>query len=352
MTRFDRTAAAVIAALSVLLLSIVLWETWRPRDAPRSAVTLLYLFATPSGETEVWELDWATSETRHVGRLPGWVLNHALLVDEARVVYPVERADGGHDLWVVDISARREQRWLACAPDDCLAPALSPDGRGLVYTRIIGGVPQLWWAQHGSTDTTPLFQDAVSTGHYAAWSPDGTALAYVEPGGQLCIIEFDGSREMLCVAALMEATPLWSPDGLALLVTDMRLEAGFANHIWRVDVTSGKFVDLSNTFGVEDDAPVWSPDGQWIAFRRKAAGTAMGKQIWLMRSDGSDVRAVTTDVSSHYGPPVWMPDGETLLAARYQADERGIWAISTVSDQAELVVPDGYLPHILWNAAP
>jgi TolB protein len=352
MSRYNQAVVAIITGLSVLLLSIAMVSGCRSQDDPRPSSTLLYLSVVPSGESEVRELNWETGDDVQVVQLPGRVLSAASLVNEGHVIYPVMRADGGHDLWLVDLLRRRAQLWLACEPDDCPAVAPSPDGRGVVYARVTGGAPSLWWAQLASTDTSLMFQEAASPGHHPAWSPDGSRLAYVDPTGQVCIADLGGTSDVRCVLAMMEAAPVWSPDGSALLVTDMRLETGFANHILWVDVASGLFVDLSAAFGVEDDAPAWSPDGQWIAFRRQSAGTAMGKQIWLMRADGSDVRALTTDVASYHGPPIWMADGETLLTARYMADERGIWAISTVTGQATLVVPDGYLPHGLSDGSP
>jgi len=132
-----------------------------------------------------------------------------------------------------------------------------------------------------------------------------------------------------------------------LLITDGRLERGFASHILRLNVNSGEFIDLSTGFGVEDDAPAWSLDGEWIAFRRKTAGTAMGKQLWVMRADGNKARALTNDTASHYGPPIWSTDGKALFATRYREGTSGIWTISRASGSAELFIPDGYSPNWL-----
>jgi Tol biopolymer transport system component len=347
MSRFDRLTLAVVAGLSVLLLSLVLWAF---QTAPKPFETQsmwLYLVATASGETQVWQWNQATQETRQIAQLPGLVLEYAPIPHSARVIYPVERTDGGHDLWWVDVRHQRARQWLDCAPDDCRAVAPAPDGQSIVYTRVITGTPTLWWADLDVSETKPLFEEASVYGHYAAWSPDGARLAYVDSTGEVCIADLEGATDTLRIPALTEAPPVWSPDGTMLLVTDMRFEAGFTNHILCVDVTSGKFIDLSATFGVEDDAPVWLPDGQWIAFRRRAAGTAMGKQVWIMRVDGSSSHALTADTASHYGPPVWVEDGKTLLVTRHTADIEEIWAISIRGAKATLIMPEGYLPHRL-----
>jgi TolB protein len=347
MRRFDRLMLGVIVGLGTLLLGVILWATSATRDSVSGRPGFLYLASTPAGETQIYQWNWETQTAQQVAQLPSLVITHAGVAQLESVVYPVEREDGGHDLWLVDVRRHRAQRWLACAPDDCLAVAPSPAGDGVVYTRVTNGEPALWWMAYGSSESYPLFEAGSPPGHHAAWSPDGSHLAYTEPGGPVHIVTLETEAESLRIPVAMEFPPAWSPNGKMLLVTDMRLETGFASHILRVDVASGEILDLSDRFGVEDDAPVWSPDGQWVAFLRRVAGTSMGKQVWVMRGDGSDARSLTEDITSHYGRPVWLDDGDTLLVTRYAEGSSEIWAVSASGGEATLVVPNGYAPHRL-----
>lgn len=344
MTRFDRLMIKVIAGLTALLLGLALWGTWDGHDSTLLP-GFLYLVAAANDETQVWHLDWDTLDTQFIAQLPGVVAESTVLPGTGRVVYPVARADGGHDLWLLDVARRHARLWVDCTPDDCLAVTPAKDGCGAVYTRVVEGRPALWQLPCDTTAPHPLFETPGTQGHYAAWSPDGTRLAYADARREICIVDLAATADTLCIPALTEAPPVWSPDGTMLLITDMRFEAGFANHILRADVISGELMDLSATFGVEDDAPAWSPDGQWIAFRRKAAGTAMGQQLWLMRADGSDARALTTNTAAHYGPPVWSADGETLLASRHLSGKSEIWTIDVDSRTISRIAGNGYLPH-------
>ncbi len=346
MPRFDRLMTGVIAGLSALLLGLALWATLGARDAALPP-GFLYLVAA-SDETQVWHLAWDTLDTQPIAQLPGSVVESAVLPGAERVVYPVARVDGGHDLWLLDATTRRARLWLDCAPDDCLAVASAPEGCGAVYTRVVDGQPVLWQFACAAAAPQPLFATPGAQGHYASWSPDGTRLAYLDSGRRLCIVDVTGVAETLCLASQATALPVWSPDGAHLLITEIRIETGFASHLVRVDVVSGEFVDLSNVYGVEDDAPAWSPDGQWIAFRRQAAGAAVGKQLWLMRADGSEAHALTADAPTHYGPPVWTADGAMLVFSCHRFDrDPTIQAVAIASATFQTLVSNGYRPHRL-----
>lgn len=357
MIRFDRRTIIIITGMGAILAGIAFLATPNDHDNSIARNILLYLVATPTGETQVWQLNWETRHAERVAQLPGMVIEYAKIPQTARIAYPVERPDGGHDLWLLDVGQRHVRRWLDCTPDDCRAVAPSPNGLGAVYTRVADDDPTLWWIGYHAAKTTRLFTEPPLPGDYAAWSPDGTRLAYADPTRGVCIVDFSDASDIRrisaprCIPAMTESSPVWSPDGATLLVVDMQSGPGFfTSHILRVDVTSGEWMDLrrdvkSYVSKVEDDAPAWSPDGMWIAFRRKAANTAMGKQVWVMRADGSDAHALTADTASYHGPPIWADDGVTLLTTRYTAETSGIWAISRVSDTASLVVSGGYLPH-------
>ena len=347
MSRFDRRMIRSIIVLGLLLLAIGLWAALNTEESASVNPVLLYLVADPTGETYVWQWKAETSQKLEIARLPGFVQAQAPVTRSGDIIYSVRRPDGGYDLWKVSVKHNRTQLRLTCAPDNCIAVAPSPDDRGIIYTRVAEGQPTLWWLPEGSTETNPLFEADTLAGNYASWSPEGTELAYYDPAGQVCILDVSALSQTLCAKALMDSPAIWSPDGSMVLITDGRLERGFASHILRLNVNSGELTDLSTVFGVEDDAPAWSPDGKWIAFRRKTAGTAMGKQLWVMRADGNESRALTNDTASHYGPPLWSADGKALLATRHREGTSSIWTISRASGDAELLIPNGYYPHWL-----
>jgi Tol biopolymer transport system component len=350
MTRFDRLMTGVIAALSVLLLALAAWAMWSAR-ATALPPGFLYLVAASTDETQVWHLAWDTRAAQLVAQLPGSVIEAAVLHGAERVAYPVARADGGHDLWLLDVARRRVQLWLDCAPDDCLAVAPAPASCGVVYTRVSDGQTALWRLACDTSTPQPLFPTPDAEGHYASWSPDGARLAYLDSGRQLCVVDVTGAAETLCLPSQATALPVWSPDGAHVLVTDARIETGFASRLVRVDVVAGKFADLSGVYGVEDDAPAWSPDGQWIAFRRQAAGAAAGKQLWRMRADGSEAHVLAADAAAHHGPPVWADNGALVLFSLHSLDRApALQAISVASATVETLASNGYRPHRIVGA--
>jgi TolB protein len=95
-----------------------------------------------------------------------------------------------------------------------------------------------------------------------------------------------------------------SPDGRSLAYAS-------GGDIWRVDVSSGHPVNLTNEQLKHDSQPAWSPDGRWIAFSR-FAGCFRCTRLSLVSPDGVDRRDV--DVGALQARrPEWSPDG-TLLA--------------------------------------
>ncbi len=167
----------------------------------------------------------------------------------------------------------------------------------------------------------------------AAWSPDGSKLAYVASGGgvaTLYVLEHGASRKVTAVKGLA-ATPRWSPDGtnIAFLVTENATkETGATNpgarqvgvigdkedtkRVALVAAAGGAYRPVSppGTFVYEYD---WTPDGRGFV---GTAAEGNGDNQWWVAS----LRAFPIDGAMRViaAPPMQMnfprvsPDGRSV----------------------------------------
>jgi dipeptidyl aminopeptidase/acylaminoacyl peptidase len=163
-----------------------------------------------------------------------------------------------------------------------------------------------------------------------AFSPDGRWLAFSRTSGngkagtlhnELDVIGVDGKNaKTLAVNQApygSRAEPSWSPDSqrIAFRLDEFRLAT--------VPVTGGPLVPLTKPArDVFDTDPIWSPDGQWIAFAHSPSRGV--SDVWLVHPDGTGLRRLTTTPIpprgiSHAGsaPLAWSPDSAQLLAFRH-----------------------------------
>ncbi len=103
-----------------------------------------------------------------------------------------------------------------------------------------------------------------------AWSPDGSRLLYVAPGGQ--------------------------DYGLDIFLLDL-------------SQPGAKPVNLTHRPG-DDTYPAWSPDGKQIALTNNGRGDKL-RMIDLMNADGSGMRRLSTELEEF--SPAWSPDGQWLV---------------------------------------
>ena len=164
----------------------------------------------------------------------------------------------------------------------------------------------------------------------AAWSPDGTALAYAASTSQgrvVILIDPNGTNPRTLYAG---TEPDWSPDGTKIAVA---ADNGATRDILLVNADGSGHTNLTNTPDADDTDPSWSPDGQQIVF---ASGTWPARyDLYTMNADGTNVTRLTdaggTDVN-----PAWSPDGTRIAFARRGTDPQG----RTTSDLL-LINPDG-----------
>jgi eukaryotic-like serine/threonine-protein kinase len=194
-------------------------------------------------------------------------------------------------------------------------PALSPDGRQLVFSREIGRVRKLILSEPAESSERQLtrgnFDDTQP-----AWSPDG--------------------RTLLFVRAIDEGERFEPADVFGRYI---------GGNIWHLDVESGKEMRLI------DDAynPDWSRDGTRIAFDASWSGP---RRIWIADARGRNAQQVTTDDSeaiSHVRPR-WSPDGTKIVFQNIEVTRSDIRVVDVASRAAKSITDDFVLDvYPVWS---
>jgi TolB protein len=181
-------------------------------------------------------------------------------------------------------------------------PSSSPSGDSLVFE-----------AEHGPFSANPdidiyAFDVESLTLHpltkvgqnvQAAWSPDGTKIAYAcrkeaSEDLQICSMNTDGTNvRALSRGGGSHEWPAWSPDSRRIaffLATNVAGKVDSRIVVINTDGT-GQSVITRHEGAQRDETPCWSPDGKRIAFQTDRLGG--GFRIALMNPDGSDVTMLT-----------------------------------------------------------
>jgi Tol biopolymer transport system component len=233
------------------------------------------------------------------------------------------------------------QRRLTVVPGQAIGPRYSPDGMRIVYSFQPNADaddpdPQAQLhvmnadgtADHVLVTEYPAFQ--------AAWSPDGTRLAFTQNvNGQedLFVMAADGTRvEQLTDDAPSDWAAVWTPDGSALLFNSDR---DGTYHIHRSDLAT-KAITAVTTGEANDYEPAVSPDGTRIAFTSDRRGTDH-YDVWIAGIDGSEPTRFTVGPGEQVGDsymPTWSPDGSTIAFTSNRTRDFEVYVMPAAGGEA------------------
>jgi Tol biopolymer transport system component len=176
------------------------------------------------GTNEIWQMSQNGEHQRQVTHL-GFALWPDYSPRGSRLAFEGQTAaDPNVEIYVskTDGSGLRQ---LTAGAGNNLYPAWSPNGSRIVFESDRTGVPQVWVMNADGSHQTQLTFDSVPKDQVPDWSPDGSRIAYTADtspdgnGGQIRVMNANGSHQHAITQGPNDYGPSWSPDGteLALL---------------------------------------------------------------------------------------------------------------------------------------
>jgi len=241
-----------------------------------------------------------------------------------KVVYAGGNDRNGSEIWIWDPEQNQQELLIECANAYCSEIAWSPDGRGFLYSRLEfdpeinpANVQTIWWLDLDTRESAPLFQDALTPGFSARWSPDGNWISYTSINPlEIKIYHIKTGQNQILPNALGYPA-VWSPDSEKVILQDLEMtESGYLNKLFSYSVKDDWLTMLAYGQLYDESYPTWSPDGEWLAVVRRAWVEGVpeeGNQLWVMRPDGTDAAQYTDEEQHTFGQPSWSSDSRYLI---------------------------------------
>jgi TolB protein len=168
-----------------------------------------------------------------------------------------------------------------------VAPQVSPDGKWVMFTAPGGsGRSQVFLmkAGAGGTEIRNLTNELVASVHGPVWSPDGKRLVYyrvVDESHQIWSMNADGTdKKLLTPNSNSSFTPSWSADGRRILFTSI-MDGKPQLCSMKADGSDVKLLGIESVYGR------WSPNGKKIVYV-PYVGRVPNMKVYIANSDGSN----------------------------------------------------------------
>ncbi|MEO7520499.1 MAG: hypothetical protein ABIW79_01655 [Gemmatimonas sp.] len=252
-------------------------------------------------DSRIWTVDSDGANPRAVtsqGMSPQWLPNGRALAYSVNL--------GVRDpIMITDLSTGAQRTLTSANGMQDLAPAVSRDGRTLVFTRVSengadlhvmpvdGGTPQRITVGRGKGSFQPSF------------SPDGQRLVFASDRSgrsDVYISDVDGTNvELLTAGSYGERgdrySPDWSPDGRLVAYHG---EVGGSIQVMTINLRDQSVKQVTSD-GRNEDAS-WAPDARHLVFTSQRSGT---RQLWITDIETGRTRQLTRGSAARLA--AWSP---------------------------------------------
>jgi len=268
--------------------------------------------------------------------------SHVMAMESGRIFFCSSMA-GNWDVWSMKPDGT-ELREITSTPEDERSPAVSPDGREILFVDQNRGISMME-ADGSNRRTIPL---PIGIYGQPAWKPDGQGIVFVKyrvlpaDESEIWFMKRENGAwrepERISTFPPMRLYPSFSPDGTKLLYTEFHRDKllGVVEEIGVLDLAKHTFQRITDHAADSFDA-VWSPAGEEIAYTSNKAGNY---DVWLFSSKSGKHRPLTA-CPGFDGEAAWSPEGRALAFVSTRTGKKELWVLTVAGGHPRLLTTLG-----------
>jgi eukaryotic-like serine/threonine-protein kinase len=241
--------------------------------------------------------------------------------DGKEIAYSRDQPDGSWHIWMVS-SGGGAARQVTSGKAPEIYPRFSPDGAA-IYFNTWGAEPlSIWSVPSKGGPAKPATTPGTGSDAYGDVSPDGRSVVFTRTENKVShiyIASTDGSGRPRSVADTPGTVPRWSPDGKWISFSPNR---GFSNGVSIVHPDGTGLRRLTENGGWA----VWWPDGEQVGFQ--VVGSDGNQQFQVLNLKNGEIRTLPNlhFVGTNY-PFDISRDGKRLVTTNTQHLSDEIWLL-------------------------